>query len=88
VDEGLEDDDDEDVGMYMEAESEQGGDYFWGKEDDYDEYEWLYGLLAGDIVDEDRDRTAIRSPGLTFGVYLISTFYSRAHDAFPSRGAV
>ncbi|KAF8193127.1 hypothetical protein K438DRAFT_1674711, partial [Mycena galopus ATCC 62051] len=29
---------------------------FWGGEEEYDEYEWLYGLPAGDIIDEDMER--------------------------------
>jgi len=34
----------------------QDEDDFWGDEEEYDEYEWLYGLPAGDIVDEEMER--------------------------------
>ncbi|KAJ7911227.1 hypothetical protein B0H13DRAFT_1875981 [Mycena leptocephala] len=46
---------DADEAMYMDTDLESEDD-FWDDEEQYDEYEWLYGLLAGDIVDEDMER--------------------------------
>lgn len=46
---------DGDAAMYMDADL-QDEDDFWGDEEEYDEYEWLYGLPAGDIVDEEMER--------------------------------
>ncbi|KAJ6559312.1 hypothetical protein B0H10DRAFT_1966981 [Mycena sp. CBHHK59/15] len=55
----VEDDEDQDA-MFMDADLEGfdgGEDDFWGDGDeDYDEFEWLYGLPAGDIIDEDMER--------------------------------
>lgn len=48
--------DDADAAMYMDGDLEDE-DGFWGDEEEhYDEYEWLYGLPAGDILDEDMER--------------------------------
>jgi hypothetical protein len=48
--------------MYMDAdlgaedEGLEGEDDFWGDEDQYyDEYEELYGLPAGDLIDEEME---------------------------------
>ncbi|KAJ7877595.1 hypothetical protein B0H14DRAFT_3436047 [Mycena olivaceomarginata] len=60
-----EEEEDLDAAMYMDAdldpEAEEAGpegeDDFWGNEDqDYDEYEWLYGLPMGDIIDKEMER--------------------------------
>ncbi|KAJ6527597.1 hypothetical protein DFH09DRAFT_1094759 [Mycena vulgaris] len=57
------DEEDADAAMYMDADlgSERDSeDGFWGdQEEDYDEYEWLYGLPAVDILDEDMERQLV-----------------------------
>ncbi|KAF7348742.1 hypothetical protein MVEN_01393300 [Mycena venus] len=61
----IDEEDDLDETMYMDADLDseadgagpEGEDDFWGDEDqDYDEYEWLYGLPVGDIVEEEMER--------------------------------
>jgi hypothetical protein len=47
--------DDADAGMYMDADLENEDDS-WGDEERYDEYEELYGLPAGDILEEEMER--------------------------------
>ncbi|KAJ7936340.1 hypothetical protein B0H13DRAFT_1853407 [Mycena leptocephala] len=58
-----EEEDDPDAAMYMDAdlgaedEGLEGEEDFWGDEDQYyDEYEELYGLPAGDLIDEEMER--------------------------------
>ncbi|KAF7354479.1 hypothetical protein MVEN_01137100 [Mycena venus] len=48
--------DDADADMYMDADLEEEEDSWGPLEEDYDEYEWLYGLPAGDIIDEEMER--------------------------------
>jgi hypothetical protein len=58
-----EEEDDPDAAMYMDADlgeeddGLEGEEDFWGDEDQYyDEYEELYGLPAGDLIDEEMER--------------------------------
>lgn len=48
--------DDPDAAMYMDADLDDEEEFWGPAEEEYDEYEWEYGLPAGDIMDEEWER--------------------------------
>lgn len=71
-----EEEEDDDAAMLMDADLpgiSEGEDEFWGDngEEDYDEYEWLYGLPAGDILDEEMERQLAEFGASPLATYII-----------------
>jgi hypothetical protein len=63
-----------DADLGAEDEGLEGEEDFWGDEDQYyDEYEELYGLPAGDLIDEEMERQLAQ-----FGVSINCDFYGLA----------